>query len=227
MLLTTSSNFSLVGTAEAGANMANQILNNITASNTPRLERFDDAFVNLVQVFIFVIAVASVIGIIVGGIKYITAAGGDSAESGKKTLIYATIGIAVTVLAEIYVLFLAQESRDLMSLNLVGTAHAAFPTLNEILGGQSVYTGTNDLEQVVSRFDPASIFIRNFIMYTLAAGFVSVLYGGFLYATANGDQSKAAKGKMVLIVTAIGVFILVGGSAIIGLITRIFTDAFN
>ena len=60
----------------------------------------------VVTLLSFVVGILSVIMIMVGGLKYITS-GGDSAKvtSAKSTILYAVIGIVITVLAQVIVRF--------------------------------------------------------------------------------------------------------------------------
>jgi len=60
----------------------------------------------VIQIISVIAGIASVIMIIVGGLKYITS-GGDSSSiaSAKNTIIYAIIGLVVVVLAQVIVRF--------------------------------------------------------------------------------------------------------------------------
>lgn len=60
----------------------------------------------VVTLLSFVVGILSVIMIMVGGLKYITS-GGDSAKitSAKSTILYAIVGIIITVLAQVIVRF--------------------------------------------------------------------------------------------------------------------------
>lgn len=67
----------------------------------------------IVTILSFVAGAAAVIMIIVSGFKYITS-GGDSGKvsSAKNTLIYAMIGIAIAVLAQVVVRFVITQSSN-------------------------------------------------------------------------------------------------------------------
>ncbi|MDQ3158534.1 MAG: hypothetical protein M3P98_00120 [bacterium] len=58
------------------------------------------------NLFSFVVGIAAVIMIIIGGFKYITS-GGDSAgtQSAKNTVLFAVIGLIIVALAQIIVIF--------------------------------------------------------------------------------------------------------------------------
>ena len=61
---------------------------------------------NVINIFSIVIGIVAVIMIMVGGFKYITAAGDSSnITSAKHTIVYAIIGLAVTALSQFIVFF--------------------------------------------------------------------------------------------------------------------------
>lgn len=65
----------------------------------------------VVSILSFIVGVAAVIMIIIGGFKYITS-GGDSANiaSAKNTILYAIIGLVVAVLAQVIVRFVLNQA---------------------------------------------------------------------------------------------------------------------
>lgn len=65
----------------------------------------------VVSVLSFIVGVAAVIMIIVGGFKYITS-GGDSSStaSAKNTILYALVGLIVAVLAQVLVRFVINQA---------------------------------------------------------------------------------------------------------------------
>ena len=59
-----------------------------------------------INIFSSLIGVAAVIMIMVGGFRYITSGGNDTAiAESKKTLVYAIIGLAIAALAQLIVKF--------------------------------------------------------------------------------------------------------------------------
>jgi hypothetical protein len=71
--------------------------------NGPKLNDIIGAIVNILSI---VVGLVAVIMIIVGGFKYITAAGDSSkAANAKSTIIYAIIGIVIVALAQFIVQF--------------------------------------------------------------------------------------------------------------------------
>lgn len=70
------------GAADTGANDLNAVIRNV------------------INVLLFVVGVAAVIMLIVGGIRYVVSAGDQQAVAGaKNTILYAIVGIVVAVLA--------------------------------------------------------------------------------------------------------------------------------
>lgn len=67
----------------------------------------------VIQVLSIIVGVASVIMIVVGGLKYVTS-GGDSSKvaSAKSTIIYAIVGLIITALAQFIVRFVLQRSLE-------------------------------------------------------------------------------------------------------------------
>jgi hypothetical protein len=66
-----------------------------------------------IDILSFVVGVAAVIAVISGGFKYITS-GGDTAKvaNAKTTLIYALIGLAIAVLAQVIVHFVINAATN-------------------------------------------------------------------------------------------------------------------
>ena len=73
----------------------------------------EDVISTVVTILSYIIGAASVIVIIVGGFKYITS-GGDSNKVGsaKNTIIYALIGLAVAVLAQVIIRFVIDKTTN-------------------------------------------------------------------------------------------------------------------
>lgn len=83
----------------------------ITAANTGENPASIDVVIqNAIRVLLFVVGVAAVIMLIIGGIRYILSAGDQQAVAGaKNTIIYAIIGLIVAVLAWVAVDFVFQQ----------------------------------------------------------------------------------------------------------------------
>ena len=69
-----------------------------------------DTIVRIINALLVLAAIAAIVFIIIGGVRYITAQGDeDAVEQAKNTIIYAIIGIIVILLAAVIVnFFLAQ-----------------------------------------------------------------------------------------------------------------------
>jgi len=64
----------------------------------------------VIRVVTYIVGVAAVIGIILSGIKFITANGDANSVAGaRSSLIYALIGLAVVVLAQFFVVFVLDK----------------------------------------------------------------------------------------------------------------------
>ncbi len=65
-----------------------------------------DLVANIISIFSYVIGVAALIMIMVGGFKYITSQGdANSISSAKNTILYAVIGLVVALFAQLIVRF--------------------------------------------------------------------------------------------------------------------------
>ncbi len=64
----------------------------------------------VIETFSWIVGVASVIMIMVGGFKYVTSSGdSNSVNSAKNTILYALVGLVVVVLAQVIVRFVINE----------------------------------------------------------------------------------------------------------------------
>jgi uncharacterized membrane protein YuzA (DUF378 family) len=70
-----------------------------------------------VQILSIVVGIAAVIAVILGGFKYITS-GGDTNKvaNAKNTLVYAIIGLAIAVLAQLLVHFVINQTKSVTFL---------------------------------------------------------------------------------------------------------------
>lgn len=70
----------------------------------------DSIFMRAVNIIAWIIGVASIIIIIIAGLKYVTSSGDPKGiESAKNTLIYAVIGLVIFLLAQGILLFVADR----------------------------------------------------------------------------------------------------------------------
>ena len=64
-----------------------------------------------INILSFVVAVAAVIAIIIGGLRYVTSAGDSNSVNGaKNTILYAIIGLVVVAMAQIIVKFVLNRA---------------------------------------------------------------------------------------------------------------------
>ncbi len=75
-----------------GANLQN-------GSCTPSSTGFLDTIQKVANTIIFLAGALAVVMLIVGGIRYITSAGGDGAKAATQTIIYAVVGLVVAIVA--------------------------------------------------------------------------------------------------------------------------------
>jgi heme/copper-type cytochrome/quinol oxidase subunit 2 len=91
-----------------------QVLNGIGQTGTDcNNSSIDNIVSTIVQILSIVVGAVAIIMIIVSGFRYITS-GGDASRvsSAKNTLIYAIIGIAIAVLAQVLVNFVISQSTN-------------------------------------------------------------------------------------------------------------------
>lgn len=70
----------------------------------------DGVILRVVEILSFVIGVAAVIMLILGGLKYITSGGDSNATaSAKNTILYAVIGILVSLIAQAIIVFVIRK----------------------------------------------------------------------------------------------------------------------
>lgn len=77
-----------------------------TAGNTnlPSEENVNDFIISIINILLGIVGLIAVLFLIIGGFRYVTAGGNEeSAESGKKTIINAIIGIVIVILAFVIV----------------------------------------------------------------------------------------------------------------------------
>ena len=137
---------------------------------------------------LMVIASFVLVGFVIyGGYLYLLSAGNPiKAATGKKAIVSAFIGFAVTMLAEII-----------------------FTAIRVVILSNSASGGTTELGLVEV---DATTVVENLIGWIIGiAGVVAavfMVYGGFTYITANGDPQKLMTAKKAIIYAAIGLLIV-------------------
>ena len=70
----------------------------------PNDTSINDFIIRIINILLGVVGIIAVLFLIIGGFRYVTAGGNEeSAESGKKTIINAIIGIIIVILAFVIV----------------------------------------------------------------------------------------------------------------------------
>lgn len=155
----------------------------------------------IARAIFFLLSIISIValgGIVYGGLMYILAFGNDSkVQLAKSIIISSLIGFAVAILS-------------IIILRIIST----------IIGGTTPTPWT----------DATPVFLRarifGFIMGVLSLmsflAFGAVIYGGFQYITAAGNEDRAKRGKTVLIYVVIGMIIVAMSGALVNAIFSIF-----
>ncbi len=82
----------------------------VNKSNSGNTTDLSGLIKNIVNVLLFIVGVAAVIMIIIGGLKYTTSAGDQSAiTSAKNTILYSVVGLVVAALAFAIVNFVVDK----------------------------------------------------------------------------------------------------------------------
>jgi hypothetical protein len=101
-VLMTIGSFALVPTATVGAAALDAVCENNEDSAVcqNRDDSSDDFVKNIINTLLYVVGALSVLMIIVGGILYVTSSGdASSVTKAKNTILYAVVGLVVSVLA--------------------------------------------------------------------------------------------------------------------------------
>jgi hypothetical protein len=67
-------------------------------------------FTKIVQIIVWLVAIISVLMVVIGGFRYVVSGGDSNATSGaKNTILYAVIGLAVAIFAQVIVSFVLSQ----------------------------------------------------------------------------------------------------------------------
>jgi uncharacterized membrane protein YuzA (DUF378 family) len=117
-----------------GQNSVNAACQGISLSGNPCSTKSGNSIDNLlgtiISILSIVVGIIAVIMIIVGGLKFITS-GGEASKtaSARSTIIYAIIGIAVAVLAQLLVHFVLNKSNTAINKSAFITAPTLSPEI--------------------------------------------------------------------------------------------------
>jgi len=140
------------------------------------------------------IAAAALAAIAWGAIMYATSLGDESrAGQAKRVILYAIIGLLIAGLSDFFI--------------------SVACTLANVTGG--VCTGILPPQALA-----ANILSLGRILLSLVAALAAaaIVYGGYLYVTSQGDESRASQGKQVIFYAIIGLVI----AGLAGIIVNIF-----
>lgn len=110
--------FGLVGVAALPAGAAicngtpkdclNKGVNEIDSGTSP--DKLTDLVKNVVNILLFIVGVAAVVMIIIGGLRYVTSSGDSSqVTAAKNTVLYSVVGLVVAALAYAIVNFVVDK----------------------------------------------------------------------------------------------------------------------
>ena len=106
--------FLLAATANAQADLGLNYANNLGLANTDEDPR--DAAVNIVKYLMTFLGIIAVVVILIGGFRWMTAAGNeDKIAAAKKTIIAGAIGLIVILAAFAIVTFVVQTTTNLIN----------------------------------------------------------------------------------------------------------------
>ena len=117
-----------------GQNSVNAACQGISLSGNPcstkSADSIDSLLSTVINILSIVVGIISVIMIIVGGLKYVTS-GGEASKtaSARNTIIYAVIGIAVAVLAQLLVHFVLNKANTAINKSAFVTAPTHSPKI--------------------------------------------------------------------------------------------------
>ncbi len=162
---------------------------------------------NILQDLAVVAAYLTIGFVIYGGYQYLLARGStEKALNGKKTIITAFIGLAITMLAS--VIFSA--------IKFALTNGQGANTGNVTLSDGTVISG-------IPNVDPNLAFTSTLSWVISIAGLVAVIfivYGGALYISSRGEPQKIETAKKTLMYSMIGLVLVGVSQAAIALVTN-------
>lgn len=114
---------------------------------------------------------------------------------------------------------------DLGPLGKIGCDEEDVVSFKDFRGELTAPEGTG-LDPTLTRSSDAREFVVNTVNFVLTflglLAFVIVLYGGFLYVSAAGNEEQTGKGKKAITYAAIGIVIIIGSFALVNtLITSV------
>lgn len=134
----------------------------------------------VINFFLALLGVTALTFVLIGGVRYITSRGEESAtESAKRTIFYAVIGIIVVGLAAVLVNFTALS-----------------------VGLPTGLLASNDLPTAIL------ILINFFLILAALTALIVIIYAGVQYITSQGDQDKAQSAKRTILYAVVGLLVI-------------------
>lgn len=177
---------------------------------------------------LMILGFLAVLGIVIAGMKYITAGGDEKrAETGKKAILFTVYGIIIAVTSITLVNTTINEVG-----NILGTSTPKGNDINTILEpintqdpNSSDWGGPNaDLREVIGQ-DSGIVwrFIRLAALYAEITALFFILYASFVYMTSYGDESKAESGKKILVWALVGLGVVISATTVLNFFGGVFT----
>jgi hypothetical protein len=178
-----------------------------------KISSTDDLIAAILTLLEYLIGVLAVIGLIIGGIQYITASGDQAkAEKAKKTLLYSIIGITIAVLSLVLTDAIACAlTSGQLSLTCSGSGSYNWD-LKTLLqtssstcpaAANSTTLGLCNIEAIVEKIAQWALDFAG------VAAFIMIMYSSVVYLTSYGEESKAETAKKTLMWSVIGMAVVV------------------
>ncbi|HAU40301.1 MAG: hypothetical protein UV80_C0001G0059 [Candidatus Peregrinibacteria bacterium GW2011_GWF2_43_17] len=181
--------------------------------------------------FIGIVGVVSFVGMLIGGIRLLTAYGNDEqVGSAKKTIIFALVGLLLAIFSYAIVSIIGSLNLD-ANIFKADTAQAEEATLddklNELLPSEEELIEKSPNSQRASL--PGGDLIKdvlpkaiNIILYiTSTIVFVALVYSGILYVTARGNEEDVKKATNIILYSIVGIIVVALSYALVSGISNI------
>ncbi len=128
--------------------------------------------------------------------------------------------------------FAAVSIITVLALTFFSTSITAFAQTNALAptgGNSNAFSNQGDLDILGTGQGDARTFVTNILRWALTfLGLICVImiiYGGFLYITAAGEEDKAKKGRTIILYCVIGIAIIAASYAIVNTVLSGVTAA--
>ena len=166
--------------------------------NPLKFDSLDGVLTNFMGALQGIIVVLSIIFIIIGAIMYITSGGSES----RITLAKGALGAAV------------------LGLALAVAAPAFLKEIAGVLGWRDV---TGSLVAGAQTFTEIASKVLNFLLSIVGIiAIIMLVFGGFTYLTAVGDETKAETGKKIVTYAIIALVVALSALVLVTQIARFF-----